>query len=392
MLSLAYFSPLPPARTGIADYSRELLPFLARRARVTLFTDAPPTDDVRSLAQYPLADYGFRRWGYDAALFQMGNSEHHAPMVRVFRRYPGILVLHDAVLHHFLADQTAGRGNFPAYARELGYEMGNAGIHLARDIQYQRQPHPLFAMPLTRRLLDLSLGVLVHSRYAAARVRAHTNHPVGIIPALIDMPSDHSRRHQLDLPPDTLLCGSFGQITAARQMDVVLAAFARLRQTHPHAHYLIVGDVHPEVDLPGLIAAHDLAAHVTHLGYVPNLAAFVDWIGSVDVVINLRYPTAGETSATALRALAAARPLIVSDDGWYAELPDTIVLKMPPRRDPDALLPLLRHLADHPDRQRAMGEAARAYVAVHHQGGAVADAYVAFVARVLRQLHEAAHA
>lgn len=108
MLSLAYFSPLPPARTGIADYSRELLPFLARRARVTLFTDAPPTDDVRSLAQYPLADYGFRRWGYDAALFQMGNSEHHAPMVRVFRRYPGILVLHDAVLHHFLADQTAG--------------------------------------------------------------------------------------------------------------------------------------------------------------------------------------------------------------------------------------------------------------------------------------------
>ncbi len=393
MLRLAYFSPLPPARTGVADYSRELLPYLAQRAEVTLFPSGHVEEALRQqFAAYPLQEYTFRRWDFDAALFQMGNSRHHAPFYHTFRRFPGILALHDYVLHHFLADLTAGQANFPAYARELGYELGAAGIDLALDIQYQRQPHPLFTLPLNQRLLDLSLGIMGHSHYVAERVRARTKRPVGVVPALVDPQPIHNRRAQLNLPPETFLIGSFGQITAARQMDVALSAFAHLRQTMPRAHYLIVGEAHPEVNLPALIAASGLDGAVTHLGFVADLAEFVDWIGSVDVVINLRCPTAGETSATALRALAAGCPLIVSDAGWYAELPDEVALKVPTPPYSDALFRLLQTLAQQPGQRQAMGQAARAYAQTHHSGPAVADAYVSFIEGILRQLGAVSHA
>lgn len=393
MLRLAYFSPLPPARTGVADYSRELLPYLAQRAEVTLFVAGAVDEALRQqFPAYSLAEYAFRRWHFDAALFHMGNSRHHAPFYHTFRRFPGILALHDYVLHHFLADQTAGQGNFPAYARELGYELGAAGIDLALDIQYQRQPHPLFTLPLNQRLLDLSLGVIGHSHYVAQRVGATTGRPVGVVPALIEPHPVHSRRAQLNLPPETLLIGSFGQITAARQIDVALHAFAQLRQTMPHAHYLVVGEAHAEVDLPALIAELQLNDSVTHLGFVADLAEFVDWIGSVDVVINLRCPTAGETSATALRALAAGCPLIVSNAGWYAELPDEVALKAPTPTHPNALFFLLQTLTQQPAQRQAMGQAARAYAQTHHSGPAVAAAYVAFIEGVLRQLGAASHA
>lgn len=398
MLRLAYFSPLPPTRTGIADYSCELLPYLAQRANVTLFVEGSVDEALRQqFPTYPLAEYAFRRWDFGAALFHMGNSRQHASFYHTFRRFPGILVLHDYVLHHFLADQTAGQGNFPAYSRELGYELGVAGIDLALDIQYQRQPHPLFDLPLNQRLLDLSLGVIGHSHCVTERVRARTSRPVGVVPALMDAgPVDEMRqpelRARLNLPPQTLLFGSFGQVTAARQMDVVLRAFAQLQQTMPRVHYLIVGEAHPEVDLPALIAALGLHDCVTHLGFVADLAEFVGWIGSVDVVVNLRQPTAGETSATALRALAAGRPLIVSDDGWYAELPGEVALKAPTPTHPADLLPLLQTLAQQPARRQVMGQAARVYVQARHSGPAVADAYLTFIEGVLRQLRAASHA
>ena len=175
-------------------------------------------------------------------------------------------------------------------------------------------------------------------------------------------------------------------------MDVALSAFARLRQIVPRTHYLIVGEAHPEVNLPALIAACGLDGGVTHLGFVADLAEFVDWIGSVDVVINLRCPTAGETSATALRALAAGCPLIVSNAGWYAELPDEVVLKAPAPTHPDTLFWLLQALAQQPARRQAMGQAARVYALSQHSGPAVADATIAFIEGVLRQLGAASHA
>lgn len=381
-MRLAYFSPLPPARSGIADYSRELLPHLAQRAALTLYAPDPAAVSADLRAQFEVRaydQYPGERWAYDLALHQMGNSSHHAAQYALLQRYPGVVVLHDYVLHHFIAHHTVGQGRPAGYARELGYTLGVEGVALAQAVLHGRIPHPLFSEPLNARVVDLSLGLIVHSRYVQQRILArHPDRAVQVIPALIEPLPGRSRRAELGLPADALLFASFGQVTANKRIDLALAALAQISAEIPQAYYLLVGEVHPQVDLASLIQQFGLGERVRHLGFAPDLATFVDWIHTADVVINLRDPTAGETSATALRALAAERPLIVFDQGWYSELPDDAALKLPPN-DLPALAQALRALAQDPARRRALGAAGGRYTRARCHPAQVAAAYADFL-------------
>ncbi len=186
-----------------------------------------------------------------------------------------------------------------------------------------------------------------------------------------------------------MIFGSFGQITAEKQIGLALGALAAVRADHQESHFLLVGEPQPDVDLAALMAPIDGTDFVHSIGFVDTLDAFVHWIHTADVVINLRLPTVGETSAVALRAMAAARPLIVFDHGWYSELPDEAALKVPPG-DEAALREAMARLAASPELRRAMGAAGLRYVQRHCQPAHVARAVIDFLQVVLHprgQLH-----
>ena len=377
-LRLAYFSPLPPARSGIADYSADLLPALAARADVTLFADG--AGDVAGLPRRPLDAFPAERWAYDLALYHMGNSAHHATIYRMLRRFPGVTVLHDFYLHHLLADLTLGAGSFAAYAREMGYDLGQAAAPLLRDIRSGRAVNPLYEVALNQRVIDSSLGLIVHSRTVADWIRAvRPAARVAVVPQPIPPTRARSRRVELGLPADSLLIAAVGQVTTAKQLPLALRAFRRLLDFVPQARFLIVGEVLPEVDLDRVTAELGIEERVIRLDYVESLDAFNDWAATADVVLNLRYPTLGETSAAALRVMAAGRALVVFDHGWYGELPDDAAVKVPPL-DEEGLLLALLELAGDPARRAALGAAAVGYVAAQCAPAAVAEAYVAFMA------------
>ena len=389
-LRIAYFSPLPPARTGIADYSRELLPHLARLTDITLFIDESAGVGETLAAQFPIYPthaYARIRWDFDIALFQMGNSSLHGAMYDVLRRYPGVVVLHDYGLHHFISDQTIAHNRFAAYIREMGYALGPAGIELACQVRDGQRPLPFFEAPLNDRLLDLSLGVLVHSDYVRQQLLAQNlPAPVELVAAPIASYPAVSQRAQLGWPEDTVIFGSFGQVWHEKQIEAALRAFARLHEMLPQARYLIVGDwAEGGRDLPALIVETGLTDVVYCTGQVPDLVDFVSWIATADIVVNLRAPTVGETSATALRALAAGRPLIVYDHGWYAELPDEICLKVAPLDD-EALFAAMLKLATDADARIAMGQRGREVATQVHAPARAAQTYVHFIQRILADL------
>lgn len=388
---IAYFSPLPPAHTGIADYSAELLPHLAAHAEITLFADDPEGVAPVLRARFPVAptaSFAARRWEFDLPLYQMGNSDHHAGLHAVLCQHPGIVVLHDYLLHHFVAATTIARADFPGYLRELGYARGAEGVALACRVRDGLAPVPFFDLPLNERILDLSLGAIVHSEAVAGQVRQrHPALPVGVVPAPIAPLGGRAQgRADLGWPDDALIFASVGQVTAVKQLPLALRAFRALRERLPQARYLIVGEAVPaEVDLAALLdelALHG-AVHVT--GFIESLPAFVDWIATADVVLNLRAPTVGETSATALRALAAGRPLVVFDHGWYSEIPDDCCVKVPVG-DEVALTTALAQLAADPAWRQALGERAAHYAAHRHSLTAAAAAYATFIERLLAGL------
>ena len=383
---IAYFSPLPPTRSGIADYSWELLPSLGERAEITLFVDRPGevADYVCAAFEvYPIADYSRARWSYDLALYQMGNNVHHQAIYQTALRYPGVVVLHDHGLHHFIAAVTGSDEKYGEYIRDMGYALGNEGVDLAWQIRYGRQPYPLFELPLNERLIDSCLGLIVHSQAVATMINARRpDRPVQVIPQQMTVMPAHSRRSTLNLPPDTVIFASTGQVTAAKQIDLALRAFSRLQPSCPNTAFLIVGEVLEEVNLEGIIRELKLEDKVYIIGFAPDLQAFVDWTECADVVINLRYPTVGETSASALRAMAAGRPLIVFDHGAYNELPDEACLKVRPM-DEEGLLAAMLTLATEPERRQAMGSQAVTYIKRYHDPGHVAGQYVDFLQKLL---------
>jgi glycosyltransferase involved in cell wall biosynthesis len=386
-LRIAYFSPLPPSRSGIADYSAELLPHLVQLADVTVFTDDPATIGLPGLAFRPTSDFPQSHADYDLPLYQMGNSDQHESVYAMLLRYPGVVVLHDYFLHHFIRHRTAGRGDWTSYGREMGYALGADGRQMVREVASGAAEPPLFDVPLNQRVLDSALGLIVHSQFAAERARQYRpDLPLAIVPALVETHAGRSLKERLDLPGDAVLFGSFGQITTEKRIDAALDAFRALLSRCPEARYLLVGDVQPDVDLSALVTRLEMDNAVHHIGYVHDLDEFVNWFHTVDVVVNLRRPTVGETSAVALRAMAAARPLIVYDHGWYSELPESAAIKVTPD-DAPALHEAMETLAESPVLRQSMGQAGYEYARDYCRPSRVAAAYIGFVRAVLEPVY-----
>jgi glycosyltransferase involved in cell wall biosynthesis len=377
-------SPLPPVRSGIADYSFDLLPHLAALADVRLIRLPGQPVEPEIAAAWPCADAA--ALGSDRLpLYQMGNNRHHEGVQELALRHPGVLTLHDVVLHHLLLDFTLGRDDFYGYKERLGRDHGWVGEAVAVAKRWGAYgTAPIFALPAHRTLLRRQRGVLVHSEWAAGVVREDDPElrvravPMGVpLPPPAEREAGLAMRRRLGLPEGAPVVGSFGFQTPIKR--TVLGVRALAAPGLERVHLLVVGEEAPGTGV--LEAAHraGVAARVHHTGYLP-FAGFGDAIAAADLCLNLRYPTAGETSASLLRVMAAGRAAVVSEYAQFAELPDTIAVKVPLGEDADeasALAARLRELLAQPERLLAMGEAAREHVRRHHDPRRAAAAVAA---------------
>ena len=240
----------------------------------------------------------------------------------------------------------------------------------------------LFSLPAHRTLLRSQRGVLVHSRWAAGviaeqlpevRVQAV---PMGVpLPPPANPAQGRELRRSLGIPEGHPILGSFGFQTPIKRTDKAIATLAQ--PGLETVHLLIVGEVSPACDLLAAARKAGVAERVHVMGFV-DYDQFESAIAATDLCLNLRYPTAGETSASLLRVLAMGRPAVVSDFAQFAELPDRGVVKVPLGEDEVAALAAeLRQLLAAPHRLREMGAAARQHVAQEHNPARAAAAVVA---------------
>ncbi len=364
-LRIAYFSPLPPARTGIANYSSELLEQLASAADLTLFTTNPSETDptlANNTNIRPISDYAGCRWDFDCAVYQVGNSLYHREIYQVAIRYPGVVVLHDLGLHHFIAEITVGSGKFSDYVRELAYAGGVNGAESAWQVRFEQKSPPIYEMPLNDRLLERSQVIVTHSNYVASAVRSRfPDRKVEVIPHLVQIRTGRSKRRELNVKEDTLIFAAAGFITQDKHIDLTLRAISKLLKEGRDVFFLLIGQAMPEVDIEGLIDQYNLVESSKYVGFAEDMNSFFDWISTADVIVNLRHPTVGETSGSVLRALSLARPAIVFDEGWDSELPDSVCWKVTPM-DYDHLLHVMDKVARNPDQVTQKGKNALKYI------------------------------
>lgn len=393
MLKLAVFSPLNPQPSGISDYTEELLPRLARGAEVDLFVEGfePSNRDV--VANFRAFDYArhpqhLRRLDrYDAVLYMFGNDpRYHAGMHAVMRDVPGIVVLHDYAYQHFFIGLSQMRNDPGLYLRELeacegALERSRAEAAFAAGVLPPQLACPL-RWPLNQRLVAGARGVVVHSAWAESRLKEQgLTAPVARIPLLIEfadaaVPSaGMGRRGEASI-------GSFGLATPEKGIERTLRCLAALREEYAF-RYWVVGGGNPHLDVAGLSQRMSLADRVTITGHVP-FSELRCRMAAMDIGVNLREGTVGETSASLVRLMAAGVPCVVTDVGAFHELPDDCVIKIPLGDGGDAELErALRRLLDDPNLRVRMGTRARAYAAEVHSSRRAGDAYLDFISAIV---------
>jgi glycosyltransferase involved in cell wall biosynthesis len=369
-MKVAYVSPLPPERSGIADYSALLLPALEQRADIELVR--------RGSSKLPR--------GADVAVYHIGNNpEAHGWIVDLLksyrRRVPALVVLHEYVLHHLVAGLTLGRGEAEEYRAAMETEAGAVGRLLGHAVVDGLVP-PLWEVraqdfPLAAPVLELADVVAVHSRYVEQRVEeTQYGRRLRLIPHPVW--PDPPTTPDLELPRDALLIGCVGYLNPSKRVPQLVAAFSALRQAHGDVKLVLAGAVSKGLDLDSVLERHGLevGSDVIKLDFVPEERLW-PLLARFDVCVSLRSPTMGETSGVALRALALGRPLVVSDVGWFSELPDEAVAKVPAdEHEAETLTDVLRSLVSDEARRARLGAAGREYVTRVHDLERVADLYL----------------
>ncbi|HYN22199.1 MAG TPA: glycosyltransferase family 4 protein [Thermoanaerobaculia bacterium] len=383
-MRVAWLSPLPPMESGIADYSAELLSHLTEHFEIELIAAEGGQRSLR-----PLIDRG----QVDAVVYHLGNNrDYHADIYRSLLEIPGIVVLHELVLHHLVRDLTLFSGDAEGYVRELRYAYGQSGEALGRRSLQTGIPLDPFAYPLFERAVDASLGLIVHSAYVRDRVLA--SRPLtrtALIPHHLDLGaaaglSQAQAREDLGISgilPDDFVVGAFGFFTAAKRLPVLLKAFARLRRQNPRARLVLAGEVSPHYHELERLYTGELREGVTVTGRL-DLEAFLRHMAAVDVAVNLRHPSAGETSGTLIRLLGLGKPVIVSRNAAFAELPDDCCAKVDlDETEEELLFAYLRALAQDEPLRRRMGDNARRHARTHHSIDASARGYAQFIREVV---------
>ena len=241
---------------------------------------------------------------------------------------------------------------------------------------WEHRPHEF---PLSAPVVELSTGVIVHSSYVEERVREDGwTGRVWRVPLAAPMTPHDGEPPPMPWTGDPLIV-SVGHLNTSKRIPELLRAFARLRERRSEALLVLAGAPAPGFDVSGLIEGLGLkeGRDVVQLDYVTEE---VLWrlLRASDVCVALRFPTMGETSAVAVRALALGRPLVVTDVGWFAELPDGAAYKIPVGQgEVEALSAALEELASDTAKREQMGQAALEHARGEHDLRHTAELYLA---------------
>jgi len=418
-MRIAWFSPLPPHRSGIAAYSAELLPRL-RHHEIDAFVD-DGTGAAGAAAVTPIPgmrirgahDFPWRQavQPYDVVVYQLGNDACHEYMWPYLVRYPGLVVLHDAQLHQSRAQGLIGRGRETDYRAEFGYCHPEAPPGIADLIISGLGGTLYYVWPMTRVAVEAARLMVVHNAVLGRDLNSsnpgqairHVRQGVAdLITAARATPAEVRRRHAL--PDDAILFGSFGRVTAQKGLTPVLRALAIIAPSMPAVRLLIVGDTPAYFDVAAQAEELGVADRVVITGYLDE-DALPEYLAAVDVSLNLRWPTARETSAAWLRCLAAGKPTIITDLAHQTDIPSLDprtrrpIFAMPPAGGPSDPICLIVGLDDEVNMLRLgmawlggdaalrtrLGQAARRYWETHATLACMAEDYEAALALASRE-------
>jgi glycosyltransferase involved in cell wall biosynthesis len=348
-MKVGFHSPLPPAHTGVADYSAALL---------------------RELRRYGSVESGAAH--ADVHLYHLGNNRLHLSVYQKFLARPGVAVFHDAVMHHFYLGTLTEQDYIEEFTQQYGEWHRPLAARLWGERAAAAVDHRYFAYAMLRTAARGARAAIVHNRAAAQLIHEQApDLPVIEIPHLLEPVSQphtadvYRFRGDLGIPPGATVFGVFGYLRESKRLLPVIETFLRFSADHPGSMLLLAGEF-VSGDLQRAVA---YSLHHPRIRHVGHLAEKDFWIAAtaVDTVINLRDPAAAETSGIAIRMMGLGKPVILSDGLETASFPAGSCLHVSRGLAEQAeLFEYMKLAVEMPGILREIGEVARQHVTTAH--------------------------
>ena len=390
-MKLNWFSPLPPEQTDIAHYTARIAAALMRRFDVTFWTDLaadpkalPPEAKVRVFDPAKMTGRKFNGPLFNGLnVYNIGNdARFHRGIVQVARKIPGLAILHDTRLHHLVFESARNNERpFSSYidlAREIYGPGGEAKAQKIVMAEGRTIDEHVDDMPFVEAFLENAIGALCHSKLASDDLRRCSTAPVLTLPLPFTSLARPPETHRQWSAPWRFVM--FGYVNPNRRLENILQALATWRDA-PDFHFDVFGSLWNRPLIEKRIAESGLKARVTIHGFVPE-RQLDKAIASAHLAFNLRYPSMGEASGGILRSWAHATPALVTNTGWYADLPDEVARKLSVDEEIADIHKALNELVASPERYEQTGVAARNRLETLHSP----DAYASALAAALENL------
>lgn len=368
---LAYVSPLPPQRSGIADYSAELVPQLLGYYDIDLIASdntniSIPNTAIRSIQWF---ENNFDQ--YDRVLYHFGNSHFHSHMFELLKKIPGTVVLHDFFLGH--VNEFIG-----CLSRELYYSHGYKS--LINDFS-----RAVWNYPANKRVIDHSNGVIVHSDYSKKLAEEwYGEHIVDnwtIIPLLRIPAQDISKgksRDMLGIPEDAFLVCSFGMLGETKQNFELLESWLNSDLSEQDNSFLVFVGENEAGDygrkLTDAIKRSNCSSRIKITGWT-SISDFNYYLRSADIAVQLRTRSRGETSAAVLDCMKFGLPTIVNRNGTMQDIDESGVIKIDDKFSNSELTAALERLSKNEDDRRKLSKRAKFILDSEHAPQTCAKKY-----------------
>ncbi|OUV31291.1 MAG: hypothetical protein CBC60_00650 [Betaproteobacteria bacterium TMED100] len=325
-LNLAYFSPMPPDKSGIADYSEKLSKELKKYYEVTI-VDYPkdPKSKWTNHLKYQSNDKFFSNPGsFDRVLYHFGNSHFHVEMFDFLKTNPGVSVLHD----FFLGGVVSIRPD------QYSLIFKNHGYSAIKKIIETSDSEFLKDHPANLSVFEDSYGVIVHSPYALKLIKKwygsialDKSRVVPLFRSKAERLPREIARETLKIDKNQFVVASFGHLGPNKLNDRLLDSWldSSLAKTSQLVFVGQTGISEFDKTILSRIKKHKNQIQIRCTGWV-NRREYLAWLSSVDVAVQLRTDTRGETSAAALDCLSYSIPTVVNAHGDLASLPKNTVM------------------------------------------------------------------
>lgn len=387
---LAFVSPMPPERTGIADYSAELLPALSEYYNIELVVLQDQVVHAWSNQNIGIHDVAWLKANVkdiDRVVYQMGNSPFHSHMLALLEEIPGTVVLHDFFMSGLMAWSEQHAGVRHAWTKALyeahGYKAVQARFQDAKQAKHD--------YPVNWHILQHAQEVIVHSNYSLNLVEQwygsgfsdswsvipHLRSPAGKL-------EKNRARKQLGFKDEDFVICSFGFLDASKLNHQLLAAWLNSALANDErCHLVFVGENEGGnygASLLQSIRNSRCAKRIKITGFA-SPENFESYLMAADLAVQLRSASRGETSGTVLDCMNHSLPVIVNANGSMAELDAEAFWKLPDKFEDVELIEALETLWGDPEKRRSLGEYARLVIHNNHSPQECARRYAEVIER-----------